>query len=134
MHSLTPFASRVFDELIAGLGSVGDSKRIANNDTFVPVVVELIHESNSSNVFSVSHYGEHNGDLMADPDMTFLKSEAGKVFPLTYRNDWLGVNQVVLPNADSPMPKAHEALQACMVDFVQDWFRNINLQQDLGIS
>ena len=36
--------------------------------------------------YSIAHYGQQNGDLMADPEMTFR----GDGTPLTYRNDYVG--------------------------------------------
>lgn len=39
-------------------------------------------------VYSVAHYGEQNGDLMRDPDVTMgVDRETGTVEPLTYQND-----------------------------------------------
>lgn len=42
-------------------------------------------------VYSVAHYGEQNGDLMRDPDVTMgVDRETGTVEPLTYQNDYIG--------------------------------------------
>jgi hypothetical protein len=41
---------------------------------------------------SVAHYGEQNGDLMADPEMEFFVG-GGQIAPISYRNDYLGLFQ-----------------------------------------
>ncbi len=43
--------------------------------------------------YLVTHYGEQNGDLMADPDMTFWKTETGDYFPASFRNDYMGISK-----------------------------------------
>ena len=50
-------------------------------------------------VVSVTHYGEMNGDLMRDPDMEFELADMGdgevKMYPFSYRNDYMGVDRQV---------------------------------------
>ena len=49
------------------------------------------HEGNP--VYSICHYGEMNGDLMRDPEMTFSVNWTEKtILPLSYRQDYLGFN------------------------------------------
>lgn len=51
-----------------------------------PLVVEAIGD----NHVSFAQYGEQNGDLMRDPEVVFHVAHGG-VFPVYYRNDWVGV-------------------------------------------
>ena len=52
---------------------------------------ETDHEGNP--VYSICHYGELNGDLMRDPEMTFsVNWEEKSILPLSYRNDYMGFN------------------------------------------
>ena len=39
------------------------------------------------------HYGEQNGDLMRDPDMTFEIAADGRWLPVSFRNDYVGKDQ-----------------------------------------
>ena len=44
-------------------------------------------------VYSICHYGEMNGDLMRDPEMTFgVDWEKGTVLPMSFRNDYMGID------------------------------------------
>ena len=46
--------------------------KIKNSECYMPVVVELVGDIKGyGKVISIAHYGEQNGDLMADPEMTF---------------------------------------------------------------
>ena len=42
-------------------------------------------------VYSICHYGEMNGDLMRDPEMTFgVNWEEKSILPLSFQNDYMG--------------------------------------------
>jgi hypothetical protein len=95
MHSISENSAKVLNHLLS-LMSKGYLKLDNSAGTFMPVIVEKIYaHSGFKEVYSVSHYGKQNGDLMADPDMTFgLKEE--KFYPLSFRNDYAGVDQEVI--------------------------------------
>lgn len=65
------------------------------NKPFLPLCIEHIgHHVFGLDEISVCHYGEQNGDLMRDPDMTFAVSEKnGELnwLPSSYRNDYIAV-------------------------------------------
>ena len=134
MRSLNQFSTRVFCSLVKGLDEVGDSKRIATNESFMAVVVECIGQHQKGRLFSVAHYGEQNGDPMRDPDVTFLLGENGKVHPLTYRNDYVGFDQVAVKLEAEGKLRVKDQLLYVLVDFCNGWMKSINDQQDLGIS
>ncbi len=47
------------------------------------------HEGNP--VYSICHYGEMNGDLMRDPEMTFsVNWDEKTILPLSFQNDYMG--------------------------------------------
>ena len=68
---------------------------------FMPVVFEILGQSaellgTKYDIVSMAHYYVQNGDLMADPEMTFLCGQVGDeyiVMPGSYRQDGLGINQ-----------------------------------------
>ena len=48
-------------------------------------------DENGNPVYSICHYGELNGDLMRDPEMTFSVDWENKtILPLSFRNDYMG--------------------------------------------
>ena len=69
---------------------------------------------------------------MSDPEMTFLVGSRGQVFPLSYHNDFVGVDQVVAePNDTGDGVRFNAKLQAQLCAFAARWFNSINEQQDL---
>lgn len=96
---------------------------------YMPFSVEYLgYEHHGAPVFALAHYGELNGDLMADPDMTVAVDEkAGTVEPLTYQNDYVGIYQAVYVTRDG-----HElwrpALRTHLDNFLWDWLKTLNNQ------
>lgn len=81
-------------------------------------------------VYSISHYGEQNGDLMADPDMeigVISDGKAMRVIPLTFRNDYMGINQEVFTTTPNGMGYSPRLLTD-LDDFLHDWLKNIEAQ------
>ena len=107
---------------------------MATNESFMAVVVECIGQHRKGRLFSIAHYGEQNGDPMRDPDVTFLLGENGKVHPLTYRNDYVGFDQVAVKLEAEGKLRVKDQLLYVLVDFCNGWMKSINDQQDLGIS
>lgn len=69
--------------------------RINNNPAYMPVVVEKVgHLHSYGEIISIAHYGQQNGDSMADPDMEFV-IVGGDYYPISYRNDYLCQQQDV---------------------------------------
>jgi len=65
---------------------------VLKSEGFMPLTVETWMEGDFLNV-SVCHYGEQNGDLMADPEMVFLLAY-GQEVPVYFKNDYVGTEQV----------------------------------------
>lgn len=81
-------------------------------------------------VYSISHYGVQNGDLMADPDMeigVISDGKAMRVIPLTFRNDYMGINQEVFTTTPNGMGYSPRLLTD-LDDFLHDWLKNIEAQ------
>ena len=98
---------------------------------FMPLVVEKIMDvPGFEAVYSLAHYGKQNGDLMADPEMTFGLLE-GEFYPLSFRNDYLGFYQEVMSYCDGQEPVCNEKLQRELAEFAALWLRNIKVQQEL---
>jgi hypothetical protein len=102
----------------------------------MPVSVEkLCHIPTFDEHFVVSHTYEQNGDLMRDPEMEFVLKD-DKYYPITYRQDNLGIMQEVLEYRDSDgTPVRYKPkLQRDLVEFANMWMQNINEQQHLGVA
>lgn len=73
----------------------------------------------------MAHYSEHNGDLMADPDMELIVDFENKtVMPATYQNDYLGVFQNVYMDENQWQPKLSKQLTS----FLNTWLKNVGYQ------
>jgi hypothetical protein len=124
-------ATVIFEKLIEGLTEEHPAKKIDNtNSSFMPVCVELIDTTNEiGNIYSVTHYYKQNGDLVTDPEMTFLAAK-NIVIPLTYEQGGLGIYQIAGKFEDGKF--LHwPGLMAELSTFANMWFKNIKHQQKL---
>ncbi len=139
MKSLNSKATQIIQKLY---GSMSDPKyrqdedgnyaKIANNPNLMPVVVEKVgHLTGYGEIISIAHYGEQNGDLMADPEMTFVIVD-GEYFPITFRNDYVALYQEVFDYNEDGSPEAIDIkLQSELTSFANTWMNSIQEQQRL---
>lgn len=128
LTALSPHAQAVFDYLTKDL-AIGDARKINNAG---PPIMAVSIDRLSERHYSIAHYYEQNGDLMADPDMTFFKADEGKVYPCTFQQDNLGVYRIgldITPDGDIEHENGRE--QADQAAFANGWMRNIADQQGL---
>ena len=86
------------------------------------------------NTYSMAHYGEQNGDLMADPDVTFFHDSArGLWFPLSFLNNYAGYHAVYAEVNNGVMTVLDEAQQKDLAGFVNTWTQNITEQQEITL-
>jgi len=106
--------------------------KIHNNPSFMAVVIEKVgHLKGYGEIISLAHYGEQNGDLMADPEMTFT-IVGGEYYPISFRNDYLGRYQEVFGFDEDGNPETiNTSLQFDLTCFANLWMRNIGNQQKL---
>lgn len=133
MEAIAQNAATILNRLTQELKFVGDHQRFdLSPGVFMAAYVELIHETDWGPVFSVAHYYEQCGDLMRDPEMTFLRSAAGHYYPLSFQQDNLGLYQEsVLFGEDGHPAKFFPKLQHDQANFAGHWLRNIQEQQRL---
>jgi hypothetical protein len=118
-------AEQVFRRLTDGLLKVGNSRRIDNSTSFMPLHVEVIGRHGRWPIFSLAHYYEQNGDLVCDPDVTFLLAD--QVYPLTFEQGGV-VHQVAVQFKNGAI-HLNEPLQAQITEFCNQWLRNVAEQQ-----
>ena len=100
MKRLSKKATQVFQQL-HGMTKENYLKLDNKPGLFMPVVFEILGQSADMqgvrfDIVSMAHYYVQNGDLMADPELTFLCGQAGDdfiVMPGSYRQDGLGIDQ-----------------------------------------
>ena len=109
MKVLDKQAEAIFRQLLELLGRKEHLKLDNSDGVFMPLCIQRLDK----NRVALTHYGELNGDLMADPDMEFEIGE-DYIKPLTYQNDYRGY---FTDNPDA--------------EFANMWLRNIKEQQRL---
>ena len=100
--------------------------------SFMPVSVEQIFENDNYRIFSVAHYYEQNGDLMADPEMCFLMDiKSSKYLPSYFKQDNIGVEQESIIMERGEIIEYKAKLQAEHAEFANMWLSNIKNQQNI---
>lgn len=125
----TKHATTNYKRLLSFIVRLGDDgHRRFESDGYMPLVLEKLYIDGGATVYSLTHYGEQNGDMMADPDMELkVDFDAGTVEPLTYQNDYMGVFQQVYINRDGQR-LYYPRLRTDLDDFLWRWLRNIEAQ------
>ena len=127
MQALNKQAKKIMEALIAQLDD-GYLKLDNTKGTYMPLSVEKVtDEPGFTAVYSLAHYGEQNGDLMADPEMTFGECDH-EFFPLSFRNDYVGIYQTVITE------QVDLKLQQELAEFAAMWLKNVVDQQKLIIQ
>lgn len=81
-------------------------------------------------LFSIAHYGKLNGDLMADPEMTFEVGASGWL-PVSFRNDYASIYQEGERGAvftDNGKVMIRLRLVRELASFARTWNRNLKDQ------
>ena len=122
-------AAAVLDELTRDL-PVGESRRIDLGAGFMAVVVEHLQDGPLGSLYSVAHYYECQKDLIADPDVVFLRHAEGWT-PISYQDSL--AYRVVARIREDGRPEVDERGQRELVRFCQVWLMNIKVQQNITI-
>ena len=137
MKHLSIEGKKIMDTMTDGVNDYDQAKKIQNNPSksIMAVHVEMISKNSQGPVYSITHYYEQEGDLMRDPDMTFLKGGDGEYYPLTFRQDSLGIDQDAIVWAENGDIKGFNSkMQADFVSFANGWMKNIRDQQGLKVK
>jgi hypothetical protein len=135
MKSLNTKSTEIFTQLAAMADQNNGHVKIRNNDSFMAVSVERLYDfhfgGHSATMYSIAHYGELNGDLMSDPEMTFIYiSELKKVYPCSFTNHYAGEYRETIFQEKETW-KIDKRNQADQADFANVWMVNIKEQQEL---
>lgn len=131
---LSPAATQILLNLTSAYGfnltdTTQDIYLKLEQDNYMPLVLEK-HEKH---VFSLSHYYVQEGDLMSDPDITFIifgGSNNYLICPLSFTQSNLGIYQeVAWLNSDrNCLGKFKPQALKDLVDFCHLWLSNIQTQ------
>jgi hypothetical protein len=137
MKSLNKNATIIIQKLLACINNpkyartMGKYAKI-NNSNYSPVSVEKLMDIPTFDThFVISHTTVLNGDLMRDPEMEFV-TRNGKYYPITYRQDYLGITQEALIYTNDGTPiKYRQDLMRDLAEFANEWMLNIEQQQHI---
>lgn len=101
--------------------------KLNNDTTYMPLSVEILPDSQ----ISLCHYGKQNGDLMRDPEMVFWKDQNGDYFPIYFRNDYAGFEDLSAEIKENKIFCCNEKRQSGQVEFANIWMKNIQYQQNI---
>lgn len=133
MRKVNREAKRVLDKLTADLKDKPPGNAVKfDRGTYMAVHVESLADVEEGRIYSVAHYYEQNGDMMRDPDMTFLHSSIdGNYYPASFRQDGgLPIDQESIVWRDGVMGFCAR-LQRHHAVFAGQWMDNIRQQQHL---
>jgi len=99
--------------------------KLDNNPPYISLSIEIIEKT----VISLCHYGEQNGDLMRDPEMLFWKDTNSDYFSYYFRNDYVGVEEIIGEVVDDNLNVIDHKKQVHQTDFADIWLVNIKHQQ-----
>ena len=133
MKHLNDKATAIFRKLTEGLKKVGDHQQWNNDRSFMAACIELIGRTGLGPLVSIAHYYQQNGDMMRDPDVVFLIGADQHVYPISYRQDGMGIYQEAAIVEDGWW-KVCTKMQADICGFCNQWMQNINEQQQLGVK
>ena len=131
MKALNVKAEAIFRKLTEGMVKLGDHRKWDNaSGTFMAVCIELIAKTALGPLVSIAHYYEQNSDLMRDPDIVFWVDADQHVYPISYRQDGLGIDQEAAVFVDGQW-NVKPKMQADITRFANQWMLNIQEQQNL---
>ena len=138
MQSIQPLsksALAVFHVLTEGINEVGDHRQIDNNapgSCIMAVTVEGVGRApHGELIVSVAHYYKQNGDLVADPEVTFVVVRDDFVYPISYKQAGLGIDREYIRWEGDRM-LGNLRMQNDLARFCTTWMRNIKNQQYRG--
>jgi hypothetical protein len=139
MKAIEEKAAQVFKAAIEKLNQAGGLHiKFDHGRAYMPLVLErvgsarLAPDGEKLPLYSFAHYGELNGDLMRDPDVVMIDAGPAGLVPVSYRNDYAGVEWEHCDYSGPVAACVNAAGQADLAAFCSDWAENIHDQQNLG--
>ena len=136
MKYLSKEATKVMDKLTEGLDEENSYRKLDNQPgLYMAVNVDRVSEMDAGVIFAVAHNFIQEGDVMADPDMGFLRATTPQgenmYFPTHYQLDSVGLYQESAVFEDGKLTGIYRRMQREHTTFANMWMKNIKVQQKL---
>ncbi|MHB8864403.1 MAG: DUF6908 domain-containing protein [Pirellulaceae bacterium] len=118
-------------DLFGGLQTLRNTPIKLEVRGFMPLAIEFIGTGpRGLPMVSVMHYYEQHGDICRDPDMEFEISQDGRWYPVSYRQDSIGMmmQEAVFVDANTGEVKIRPRLVRELKRFASQWSRNLDEQ------
>lgn len=135
MKSINEKAAKTFNKLIGFLDEDGYVKLDKTNGAFMYVSFEKLTDitfvGRPASIYAMAHYYKQNGDLVPDPDMTFivLREQPEKIYPATFQNAVKYTDALYTDKRG--VWRINEMLQHDLTHFANIWLKNIQEQQGI---
>ncbi|MFA5575348.1 MAG: hypothetical protein WC994_09910 [Brumimicrobium sp.] len=138
-YQLNLIPSAIFAQIVAKVEETENKHLKFDNSSraFMPLSVEFLQDvvlfgEKTAKIFSFSHYYKQNGDLVPDPDMTFLffySENQPIVLPCTFQDN--RIYQEAIFMGDAKKWQVNVKLAKSLASFSNIWLKNIKEQQEL---
>ncbi len=136
MKSINQKSAEIFNKLVGLLDEEGHVKIDNTDGVFMYVSFEKLTDTTfvgrPASIYAMAHYFEMNGDLVPDPDMTFiaLKEQPEKIYPATFQNA-IKYTDAIYTDDKRGVWRINEMLQHDLAHFANIWLKNIKEQQGI---
>ena len=119
--------SKILDKIFGDMEE-GTSKRIDNSKSYMYLSAERL----TGVLYSMAHYFESNGDLVADPDIELLRTKDGRWYPVALQQS-IGTYTRAIEDfdADGYPTRGYPMRYSELRSFLSMWLRNLKDQQGL---
>jgi len=132
MKHINKTARKVLDHLVELAKETGHYKLDRGGAAIMAVVVERVGECDWGKLYSVAHYYEQNGDLMADPEMVFIQAHDGNYYPISFSQASLAIYQESIVIEGFKVVGVRAKQQKDHAVFAGQWMKNIGQQQEVA--
>jgi hypothetical protein len=130
LKALNKTATQTLNDILNNyLGSKRHMVLDKTNESFMPLSVERLYSNDAGTFYSFCHYFKQNGDMCQDPEMLFIKTKSGKVYPAMFQS-YPNIYEESIFQDDGKW-KVHVKMQADHAKFANLWLKNIKEQQKL---
>ena len=125
MKHINKTAKKTLEKLLDHLD--GDYAKIESG-SYMPLILQKEASNFFGEWFSIAHYGLQEGDLMADPHMTFVSGVDGDYYAASFHNDYMPTINCISIHIDGKDVRYSRKMQADHTNFLSQWLRNIKDQ------
>ncbi len=119
--------SKILDKIFGEMEE-GTSKRIDNSKSYMYLSAERL----ADNLYSMAHYFEQNGDLVADPDIELLRTKDGKWYPVALQQSMGNYTRAIESYDSEGNPtRGYPMRYSELRSFLSMWLKNLKSQQRL---